>query len=123
MLAQGLSVGIANGFLFCPSFTITSTYFLKKRSIAVGIGACGSVTGGIVFPLMARQLLPKIGFPWTMRAIALVQLFLLLVANVLSKPRVKPRKGGPLIDIKAFKEMEYTFYALGAFLVSFQPQF
>ncbi|CAG9951568.1 unnamed protein product [Clonostachys rosea f. rosea IK726] len=117
MLAQGLSVGIANGFLFCPSFTITSTYFLKKRSIAVGIGACGSVTGGIVFPLMARQLLPKIGFPWTMRAIALVQLFLLLVANVLSKPRVKPRKGGPLIDIKAFKEMEYTFYALGAFLI------
>lgn len=117
MLAQGLCIGVGNGFLFCPSLALLSTYFLKKRSIAIGIAASGSVTGGLVFPIMARQLLPKIGFPWTIRAIGFIQLGMLVVANILAKPRIKPRKSGPLIEFRAFLEMEYTFYAMAAFFV------
>lgn len=91
---------------------------MKHRAVAIGIAACGSVTGGLIFPVMARQLLPQIGFPWTIRAIGFIQLGCLAVANFLSKPRIRPRKTGPLVDLKAFKELEYTFYALAAFFVS-----
>lgn len=117
MLAQGICIGIGNGFLFCPSLALLSTYFLQRRSIAIGIAASGSVTGGLVFPIMARQLLPKIGFPWTIRAIGFIQLGMLVVANILAKPRIKPRKSGPLVEFRAFLEMEYTFYAMAAFFV------
>jgi MFS family permease len=118
MLAQGLCIGLGNGFIFCPSLALISTYFLKRRSIAIGITASGSVLGGIIFPVMARQLLPKIGFPWTIRAIGFIQLGMIVVANILAKPRIKPRKSGPLVEFRAFLEMEYTFYAMAAFFVS-----
>lgn len=119
MLAQGLCIGIGNGFVFCPSLALISTYFLKKRAIAIGITAAGSVTGGLVFPIMARQLLPRIGFPWTIRAIGFIMLAMITAANILAKPRIKPRKSGPLIEFRAFLEMEYTFYAMAAFFVCY----
>ena len=117
MLAQGLCIGLGNGFTFCPCLALISTYFLKRRSIAIGITASGSVLGGVIFPIMARQLLPQIGFPWTIRAIGFIQLGMIVVANILVKPRIKPRKSGPLVEFRAFLEMEYTFYAMAAFFV------
>ncbi|KAH7327816.1 major facilitator superfamily domain-containing protein [Stachybotrys elegans] len=115
MLSQGLCMGLGNGFLFCPTLAILASYFLRKRAIAVGIAACGSATGGIVYPIMVRQLLPSIGFAWTVRAIGFIQFVTMVVANVISKPRLKPRRTGPLVEWSAFKEPEYTFYAFGAF--------
>jgi MFS family permease len=64
-LAHGVCVGIGNGLVFIPALTITSTYFLRNRSLAVGVAASGSSTGGLVYPAIAEQLLPKIGFGWT----------------------------------------------------------
>lgn len=114
-LAQGVCMGVGNGCMFCPTMAIASTYFSKKRMLAIGIVASGSATGGLVFPVMVRELLPRVGFAWTMRAIGLISLLTLAVCNVFLRPRVKPRKAGPLVEWKAFKEMEYTFYMLGSF--------
>ncbi|KJZ76209.1 hypothetical protein HIM_04291 [Hirsutella minnesotensis 3608] len=72
-------------------------------------------TGGLVFAVMVRQLLLSIGFPWTVRVIGLVQLATMIVANVLARPRTKPRKRGPLVEWSAFRELNYTFYAVGSF--------
>lgn len=58
------------------------TYFRKRRAIAGGLTVAGSSLGGVVFPLMASHLIPKIGFPWTMRACAFLILGLLLIANL-----------------------------------------
>ncbi|KAG6362964.1 hypothetical protein INS49_008059 [Diaporthe citri] len=76
-LAQGVCVGLGNGCLFCPAVAVVSTYFQRRRSLALGLGACGSSTGGVLFPIMVRQLLPRIGFEWTIRTIALAQCVLL----------------------------------------------
>ncbi|PWI76356.1 MFS monocarboxylate transporter [Purpureocillium lilacinum] len=115
LLAQGLCLGIAHGCLFCPTLAVLSTYFLRRRALALGVAACGSATGGLVFPSMVRQLLPQVGFPWTVRAIGFVQLATMVVANLLARPRIKPRRAGPLVEWSAFGELEYTFYAAGAF--------
>ncbi|KAK0713696.1 major facilitator superfamily domain-containing protein, partial [Lasiosphaeria miniovina] len=115
VLAQGVCMGLGNGFLFCPCVTVMSTYFDKRRSLAIGFAACGSATGGLVFPSMARQLLPAVGFPWTMRAVGFIQVATLAVSFVFLKTRIPPRRAGPIVDWAAFKEMEYTFYALGSF--------
>ncbi|KAH8903755.1 MFS general substrate transporter [Coniochaeta sp. PMI_546] len=115
-LSQGICMGLGNGCLFCPTMAVLSTYFAKKRMFAIGVAACGAATGGLVFPSMARELLPSVGFAWTMRAIGFIQLASLVVANSVLRPRIPPRRTGALVDWIAFKELEYTFYAVGTFL-------
>ncbi|POR35097.1 MFS monocarboxylate transporter, putative, partial [Tolypocladium paradoxum] len=115
LLAQGVCLGVAHGCLFCPILAVLSTYFLRRRGIAIGIAACGTVSGGLVFPSMVRQLLPSAGLPWTLRAIGFVQVATMVVANLLARPRIKPRGTGPMVEWSAFKELGYIFYAAGAF--------
>lgn len=96
LLAQGLCLGVAHGCLFCPTLTVLSTYFVRRRALVLGIASCGTATDGLVFPSMVRQLLPMVGFPWTIRAIGLVQLVVMATANLVARPRIKPRRTGPL---------------------------
>lgn len=118
ILSQGVCMGIGAGCIFAPTMSTVSTYFSSKRSLAIGTVACGSVTGGLVFPAMARQLLPMIGFAWTMRALGLIALVTLLPANFFMHSRLPPRKTGALVDWESFKDLGYTFYAVGMFFVS-----
>lgn len=67
---------------------------------------------------MVQQLLPKIGFAWTMRSLGFIQLGCLIICNIGIKPRVPPRKTGALVDWKSFKEMPYVLFASGMFFVS-----
>lgn len=115
-LAQGICTGLGNGLVFCPALALLSTYFSTKRSLAIGIGASGSATGGLVFPVIVQQLLPKIGFPWTVRVLGFVMLAIMLVTLTFTKPRLPPRKSGPLVEWGAFKELPYTLFAVGMFL-------
>ncbi|EXF80340.1 riboflavin transporter MCH5 [Colletotrichum fioriniae PJ7] len=116
LLAQGVCVGLGNGCLFCPTVALVSTYFAKRRSFAIGITACGSGAGGVVFPIVIREMLPRAGFGWTMRTLGFVQAAALGTALSCLKPRVPPRKTGSLVEWAAFKDLEYTFYAVGASL-------
>ncbi|KAK0384444.1 hypothetical protein NLU13_8530 [Sarocladium strictum] len=115
-LAQGVCLGLGNGFLFCPTIAVTSQYFQKNRALALGLSACGSATGGLIFPSMVRQLLPSIGFAWTMRSIGFIQVGCLIVAFMFLRPRMPPRKSGSLVDFASFKELDYTCYAIGSYL-------
>lgn len=114
-LAQGVCCGLGNGCLFCPALSTLSTYFSSKRALAIGIAASGSATGGIIFPLMVQRLLPQIGFPWTMRALAFVQLFCLSICVIGIRQRVPPRRTGAIIDKDSFKDIPYVLFALGMF--------
>ncbi|KAI5461545.1 major facilitator superfamily transporter [Mariannaea sp. PMI_226] len=123
LLAQGICIGIGDGLVFTPCMTITGTYFSKKRSLAFGITSAGSVTGGLIFPSMVRQLLPTIGLPWTLRAMAFIQLGTLIFAGYFLKPRIPPRNSGPLVELSAFKQLDYTFYAIGGFMAFWSAYF
>nr|POE48086.1 aspyridones efflux protein apdf [Quercus suber] len=114
-LSQALCTGIANGLHFCPSMSLLTTYFAKKRSFAVGLAALGSCTGGVVFPVIVQQLLPKVGFPWTVRVIGFVMLATNVITIAFYRPRLPPRKAGPLIEWSAFREAPYVLYCIGMF--------
>lgn len=120
-LALGVTVGIGNGCLFCPMLTVLSTYFDKRRATAIGIAACGSATGGLIYPTVVRQLLPSLGFPWLMRIIGFIQLVLLIMVNIWLRPRIAPRRPGPLLDWMALKETSYVFYTIASFFASTFP--
>ncbi|KAI0467311.1 major facilitator superfamily domain-containing protein [Xylaria cf. heliscus] len=116
ILSQGLAMGIGSGCLFCAAITTVATYFSTKRSFALGLTASGSVTGGLIYPAMARQLLPSIGFPWTIRAMGFVMLATMIFVLSFMRSRVPPRRTGSIVELSAFRELEYTFYAIGMFL-------
>jgi MFS family permease len=117
LLAQGVCVGIGNGLVFVPSVALASTYFFKNRAVALGLCASGSATGGLVFPAIAQQLLPKVGFPWTIRVMGFVMMVGMIAAATLMKPRLPPRKSGPLIEWAAFAELPFFFFCLSAFFL------
>jgi len=115
-LAQGLGMGIGCGLMFCPTMALLPTYFAKKRAIAFGIAACGSATGGLVFPAVVMRLLPRVGFAWTVRTLGFITLATQIPSLFFLRQRLPPRKSGPLVEWDAFKEMPYALFAIGMFL-------
>ncbi|KAI8715921.1 RF-PROK-I domain-containing protein [Fusarium sp. LHS14.1] len=115
LLAQGIAQGLGNGIVFAPTIANISTYFTKKKTIAISAAACGAATGGMVFPLIAQQLMPKIGFRWTVRVMGLVVLVASILIMLLARTRLPPRKAGPLVELAAFKELSYVLFAIAMF--------
>ncbi|KAL9131269.1 MAG: hypothetical protein Q9217_000756 [Psora testacea] len=115
-LAQGICTGIGNGLLFCPALALLSTYFTTKRAVAIGIAASGTATGGLVFPAIVQQLLPKLGFPWTIRVLGFAMLALQTITLTFTRTRLPPRKTGPIVEWSAFTELPYLLFSIGMFL-------
>ncbi|KAL5119263.1 hypothetical protein ACEQ8H_002750 [Pleosporales sp. CAS-2024a] len=114
ILAQGVVQGFGNGLLFTPCIALVSTYFAKRRGLALALTACGAPVGGIVFPVIARQVAPKTGYPWTIRTMGFVLLFNSVLIISLARPRSFARKG-PLINLRAFRDAVYSLFAVGIF--------
>jgi len=117
MLTQGVLTGIGGGIFFTPSMGLMSTYFSSKRAFAIGIATTGNAVGGMVYPVLVKELLPKIGFAWTTRVLGFLNLALLTIAIAFMRPRLPPRKSGPVIDWSAFTEPTYALFVAGLFFV------
>ncbi|KAH7145626.1 hypothetical protein B0J13DRAFT_595479 [Dactylonectria estremocensis] len=115
LLAQGVCQGLGSGIIFAPTVANMSTYFTKKKTLAISLAACGGTSGGMVFPLIAQQLLTKIGFHWTIRVMGLVVLVSSLIIFSLVRTRLPPRKAGPIVELAAFKERTYLLFAISMF--------
>jgi MFS family permease len=116
-LAQGICGGVGAGIAYTPVLACVSTYFTRRKALAVSVTTCGSVTGGVVFPVVARQLLGRIGFAWTVRMMGFVMLFNSVLIVALARARLPPRTRGPLVELAAFREASYTLFTVGVFLL------
>ncbi|KAA8917672.1 hypothetical protein TRICI_000169 [Trichomonascus ciferrii] len=114
-LAQGVAVGIGSGLIFCSALSVVAPYFSKHRGFAIAVTATGSALGGLVYPATVSRLLPQVGFPWTMRVVSFLTLALHIPSIIFFRPRLPPRKTGPLLDLKAFKEPPYVLFTTGMF--------
>ncbi|KAI1453893.1 MFS general substrate transporter [Annulohypoxylon moriforme] len=123
MLTQGVLTGIGSGIFFTPSLALVSTYFEKRRGLAVGLATTGNSAGGIIYPVVVRQLIPVLGFAWTTRVLAFINLTCLSIVFAFMRPRLPPRKSGPLIDWAAFKEWPYLGVVGGIFATSMSNYF
>lgn len=112
-LTQAVCTGIGSGIFFCPSMALLSTYFSKHRGVAVALATTGNSAGGMIYPLVVRQLLPRVGFAWTIRVLGFMNLGSLVVVLAFMRPRLPPRKAGPVVEWAAFKEPEYVLFVGG----------
>ncbi|KJR86545.1 uncharacterized protein SPSK_02504 [Sporothrix schenckii 1099-18] len=117
-LAQGIVVGIGAGMVFIPGVAIVGTYFSTRRATAIGIAATGSCIGGIIYPIALRRLIINIGFGWAVRVMGFLMLATLIIAIAVMKPRLPPRKSGPLINYEALRDPTFAMW-LVAIVFSF----
>ena len=115
-LAQGLCTGLGLGVIFMPPLSVINSYFKRKRSSALAISATGTGLGSLIFPATIQYLIPRVGFPWAVRCAGFVALVVSIIAVLMLKPRLKPRKTGPIIEWDAFREGPYLLFLFGAFL-------
>ncbi|KAK5134536.1 hypothetical protein LTR08_006321 [Meristemomyces frigidus] len=115
MLTQGVLTGLGGGIFFTPSMGLIATYFSSKRAFAIGVATTGNAVGGMIYPIIVRELLPKIGFAWTVRVLGFLNLALLALSAAFMRPRLPPRRSGPVVDWSAFKEPPYAFFVAGLF--------
>ncbi|KAJ5674357.1 uncharacterized protein N7477_004291 [Penicillium maclennaniae] len=73
-LSQGICFGWGLGLQYVSTITIIPQWFTEKRSLAAGIVAGGSGTGGLIYSLTVNAMLEQFGTGWTFRVLAIVQL-------------------------------------------------
>ncbi len=71
--------------------------------------------GGVIYPIVFRELQPRIGFGWATRVIAFIMLATLIVPLAGMKMRVKPSVQRRIFEPAAWREAPYTLFALGTF--------
>lgn len=70
MLVLGIWGGTGAGILSMVGVAVIGKWFVRRRGLAMGIALCGSSVGGVIMPLMLRQLLPSLGWAWSIRILA-----------------------------------------------------
>ncbi|KAK7897545.1 hypothetical protein LTR67_004172 [Exophiala xenobiotica] len=120
LLTIGVMGGLGTSLIFTPAIAAVGHFFLRKRGQATGLAAAGGSLGGIVFPLTLQALFPKIGWAWSTRVVALVDLVLLIFANLFIKSRLPPRKATKeniLPDFRIFRDPVFALTTAGTFFV------
>lgn len=121
VLAQGICSPMGASAIFYAAMSSVGTWFFRNRALAYGVMASGSSLGGVIFPVMVERLIGRIGFGWTMRALAFMILGLLVVANLTLKSRLTPQPK-PLIFMEfiyPLREIPFLMVVFGSFLFFF----
>jgi len=117
LLCQGIALGLSTGILFGPTLSCVAHWFKKRRSLAYGVVATGSSIGGTLFPIVVHNLIPRVGFPWTMRIFGFIVFLLVGVGNLILRRRLPPvNVSGGLFNLKAFKYLPFTVFVLAGFI-------
>ena len=88
-LTQGLLLGAGIGTLYIGSVGTISQWFSIRRSLANGLAAGGSGAGGLVYSLLTRALLTRVGLAWTFRALSLCAGVVTTICALLIRDRNK----------------------------------
>ncbi|KAH7393810.1 major facilitator superfamily domain-containing protein [Phaeosphaeria sp. MPI-PUGE-AT-0046c] len=83
---QGLLVGLGMAPFFVSSSQVASTWFPKRRGLAVGYVACGASVAGVIYPTMLRYLINELGFNNAVRCVAGLTSITCIFSFIFSSP-------------------------------------
>ncbi|KAI9317746.1 major facilitator superfamily domain-containing protein [Dichotomocladium elegans] len=110
-LSQGILFGLGGAFVFSPSITLPSQWFVKNRALATGIAVSGSGVGGVCLSPMSQSLIATIGYRNTLRTMGGMGFGLLCVATTLAVSRYPPpsdkKSGGS--PLRLFERSLFTW--------------
>ncbi|KAL0932437.1 riboflavin transporter MCH5 [Colletotrichum truncatum] len=132
ILCLGVLGGIGNAIATTVGIAVTGKLFLRRRGLALGLALAGSSTGGIIFPLALRQMLPMWGWRWSLRAVGFIVLGIMCLGlTCLSPfPRLiaiaqgdshgdRRSKKDAAMDFSAFRSASFSFVTGAIFLLEF----
>jgi hypothetical protein len=95
------------------------TYSKKKRAIAGGLTIAGSSPGGVIFHLMVIHLMPKVSFPWAIRACAFLILGLLIITNLTILSNLQHRRKPFRISnhLRPLRELNFIIMCIASFFM------
>lgn len=119
ILSQGVVCGIGGAAVFNCASNSVITWFFRYRAAALGIVVAGSSVGGIVLPILMSKLIPRIGFPWTVRILGFIVLALCGSACFLVKSRLQPQpKPFHFVElVKPFRDARFSLTVVATFFV------
>lgn len=130
---QGLVVGLGMSTFFVSSSQIASTWFPKRRGLAVGYVACGASIAGVIYPTMLRYLISLVGFNNGVRYVATLTSLTCIFSFIFCTPNPQhdhhePKKWLAIqtwFDLEAFRSRAFCWFtAAVAFLfLGFYPIF
>ncbi|KAI1390587.1 MFS general substrate transporter [Hypoxylon trugodes] len=127
---QSIVSAMGTGAIFMAGTTAVGTWFRARRGLALGLVSAGSALGAVIGTAVIPVLFDRIGFPWTMRAVALTYFVFMIVAIATTSRRQQPSGHSPSpfrisrlipVSLLMFRPV-YTlavacfFYFLGVFI-------
>nr|GAT48808.1 monocarboxylate permease-like protein [Mycena chlorophos] len=115
-LTHAVLYALGATFAFFPSIAVCAHWFKRKIAFALSFPIAAAGLGGIIFPAILNQLLPRIGWGWSVRVIAFVVLFCFIIGSLtITTPR--PPKPLPrlsqLLAFRAFRDPVFVCLCLG----------
>ncbi|KUI60433.1 Riboflavin transporter MCH5 [Cytospora mali] len=111
-LSLGVCSGIGMGCMFFPGITSINSYFSTKRGLASGLAALGSGVGAIIYPIVLRELITRVSFPWAVRAVGFIVLATNIIPLLVMQPLFLPSGKRKLFNKDIFKDFAYTFWSV-----------
>ncbi|KAJ8655221.1 hypothetical protein O0I10_009089 [Lichtheimia ornata] len=90
-LSHGVMYGLGASFCVSATFVLPSQWFIKRRSLANGIGNMGVPAGGICFSPLTQYLLDTLGHRNALRTMACILFVVFSLATILIRARYPPK--------------------------------
>lgn len=115
-LAYGLGVGIGVACGYVPMLAVVGGWFVRKRSMALGIAVAGIGLGTLTVAPLAAALIERLGWRETYRVFAVVSATVLVVCAAVA--RRPPASAGPVAsDISPVRTQAFgAMYVSGLFI-------
>lgn len=114
MLTVGILAGCGTSLIFTPAMSSIGHFFHTKRAAATGLAAAGGSIGGVIFPLMLQRLFPQVGWAWSTRILALIDLVLCTISATLVRSRLPPKPGRSILpDFRIFRQPALAYTTAG----------
>jgi MFS family permease len=91
-LTIGCCFGYGMGFLYITAAAILPQWFLRHRSLAVGLASSGAGIGGLAYNLGAGAAVESLGIQWTYRVLSICSLLCNVACSLVLKDRNKQVK-------------------------------
>lgn len=137
MLCLGLFGGIGGALTSTVGLSVVGKLFVRYRGLAMGMALAGTGIGGVIFPFLLREVLPRWGWKWSMRLIGFTSLGLMITGTICFLPFMKSSDSldrhnktdqtfsesdsgdGAAMNLAAFRSVPFSLIALGFFTLEF----
>lgn len=118
ILAFSIFGGIASSILWTSSIATLGHWFQLNRGLATGLATTAGGFGGVIYPLLFNQLIPRLGFGWTIRCFALLSALCFLFSLLLLKTRLPTnRQASVILDWRGFKDLRFVLTMSAIFIL------